>query len=74
MTCIREGCNQPCNVWAFYCSADCRSIQLELSARRVEAMFTDAEPPSMDDLMDERQRAKRWTPETMQEHINEIRQ
>ena len=71
--CAREGCKQDHNyVMMVYCSEECHSLSMRLSMERIEARINDTEPPEMDDLLNRQQRAKRWTPDTMDEHIASI--
>lgn len=78
-TCDREGCNQDrgWNIPLMYCSAECERLQRSLAIMRFDARFEAGEDPSevrVEDIADLRQRAKRWTPETMQERIDELRE
>lgn len=73
-TCLREGCNQDTE-WAMgmFCSEECARLQRELAAKQLFARFEDEPVPTMDDLLDRNERAKRWTPETMDERIAELK-
>jgi len=55
-----------------YCSADCEQLAAQAALERLFAELDGEEPPSMKEIADRRQRAKRWTPETMQERIDEL--
>ena len=72
--CAIEGCKQEHNyLMSVYCSSECWNLAMRLSFERMEARLSDTEPPEMDDLLNRRQRAKRWTPNTMDKHITSIK-
>ena len=72
--CSREGCNQEA-AWSLfmpYCSSECDNLSLRLAAEWMDAIGSGEDPPEMQDLLDRRERAKRWTPETMQKYIDTV--
>ena len=71
--CAREGCSQDApNVSDPYCSAECWNLAMRLESLRLIARLEDEEQPTMDDLLNKRERAKRWTPKTMAEYLKGV--
>jgi hypothetical protein len=56
-----------------YCSAECERAALYHAMRVLDGQTEASDIPDKWDTMDLRQRAKRWTPERMQERIRELR-
>jgi hypothetical protein len=56
-----------------YCSNDCWNAAIEHAAERHEALINGEEPPSKDEFMDRRQRARKWSPDAMRERVAELR-
>ena len=72
--CAREACNQEApHISDPYCSTNCWNLAMRLESKRLIARLDGEEPPTMDDLLDRRERAKRWTPETMAEYIDQVK-
>lgn len=56
-----------------HCSSECQRLSEELIIEKYDAWVNDRPEPTMEDLLNRKERAKRWTPETMEERIEELR-
>lgn len=55
-----------------YCSDLCERAATVYAFSRYDAMISDADPPTKADIDRRIRRSKRWTPEKMQERIDEL--
>lgn len=72
-TCERVGCNQHHENFSGYCSSDCYNLALRIFAERVDSMYQKSREEILYEITDTRQHASRWTPQTMQRHIEELK-
>jgi hypothetical protein len=57
-----------------YCSEDCRNSAIQFHIRRMDALADGEELPTKDEFKTMQQRARRWTPETMGERIDDVQE
>jgi hypothetical protein len=55
-----------------YCSAECERQALEYAVRCMDALAEGKAPPDKETVIEQRERARRWTPDRMARRINEL--
>lgn len=56
-----------------YCSDQCEYAAFVYGFERMDAILEDADPPTKQDIDRRIRRSDRWTPEKMQERIEDIK-
>lgn len=57
-----------------YCSTDCGDSAIRYAAEVMKALSNGEEPPTEAEFKERQERAVRWTPETMQARVDELRE
>jgi len=74
MKCAREGCGETFEPSLnIYCSDECHRLDRKFAVERMSARLRGEEPPTMEDILQQKKRSKRWSPDTMQARILEFR-
>ena len=60
--------------WSEYCSAECKRQAVEYAVRCMDALAEGNALPDKETVMEQHERARRWTPDRMARQINELKE
>jgi len=74
LSCSWETCNNEPELFRFgYCSEECKSKSAVLAFHRFDCRFEDEEPPTPEEIDQRFGACPRWTPDAMQNRIDELK-